>query len=76
MIRKDPLTCRVPDLALFVRDSVIEEDGYFHSAPQLAIEVLSPTETRREQTEKLRDYESIGVSEVWLVSPEAGTVEG
>jgi Uma2 family endonuclease len=39
------------------------------------IEILSPSETRKEITEKLRDYESIGVEEVWLVSPEARTVE-
>ena len=32
-------------------------------------------ETRREIGEKLRDYESIGVAEVWLVSPEVATVE-
>jgi Uma2 family endonuclease len=54
---------------------MIEQDGYIHSAPQLVIEVLSPSETRKEVVEKLRDYESIGVEEVWLVSPEARTVE-
>ncbi|PWU09692.1 MAG: hypothetical protein C5B51_05860 [Terriglobia bacterium] len=26
-------------------------------------------------TRKVRDYESIGIGEVWLVSPEARTVE-
>ncbi|MBZ5583276.1 MAG: Uma2 family endonuclease [Acidobacteriia bacterium] len=75
VIRRDPLTCREPDLALFDRGAMVVQDGYFHSPPQLAIAVLSPSETRRQIEEKLRDYESIGVPEVWLVSPEAGTLE-
>jgi Uma2 family endonuclease len=75
VIRKEPLTCRSPDVAVFERSTIIEQDGYIHSAPQLVIEVLSPSETRRKIGEKLRDYESIGVAEVWLVSPEAATVE-
>jgi Uma2 family endonuclease len=75
VIRRDPLTCRQPDLAVFDRATMVEEDGYVHSAPQLAIEVLSPSESRKESSEKLRDYESIGTKEVWLVSPEAATVE-
>jgi Uma2 family endonuclease len=75
VIRKEPLTCRSPDIAVFDRATMVEQDGYIHSAPQLVIEILSPSETRKEITEKLRDYESIGVEEVWLVSPEARTVE-
>jgi Uma2 family endonuclease len=75
VIRKEPLTCRNPDLVVFDRTSLIEENGYFHSAPQLAIEVLSPSETRRMTERKLRDYASIGTPEVWIISPEAGTVE-
>ena len=39
------------------------------------VEVLSPANTRSERSEKLRDYESLGVPEVWVVSPEAQTVE-
>lgn len=39
------------------------------------VEVLSPRNTRREFEEKLRDYASIGVPEVWVVSPEGLTVE-
>ena len=69
VIRKEPLTCRSPDIAVFLRSTMIEQDGYVHSAPQLVIEVLSPSETRKEIAAKLRDYESIGVEEVWLVSP-------
>ena len=75
IIRKSPLTSRVPDLAVFERSTIIEQDGYIHSAPQLLVEVLSPANTRREREEKLADYASIGVPEVWVVSPEARTVE-
>ena len=75
VIRTEPLTCRSPDVTVFERSTMVEKDGYYHSAPQLAIEVLSPSETRKEIAEKLSDYESIGVAEAWLVSPEAATVE-
>jgi Uma2 family endonuclease len=75
VIRRDPLTTRVPDLAVFVRNQIVEQEGYIHSAPELVVEVLSPANTRAERTDKLKDYESLGVPEVWVVSPEAQTVE-
>jgi Uma2 family endonuclease len=75
IIRTSPLTSRVPDLAVFDLSTMVEQDGYIHSAPQLAVEVLSPANTRREREEKLNDYASIGAPEVWVVSPEAKTVE-
>ena len=75
VIRRSPLTSRVPDLAVLETGTMIEQDGYVHSAPQLLVEVLSPGNTRREREEKLGDYASIGVPEVWVVSPEARTVE-
>ena len=69
------MTTRVPDIAVFIRKNVVEQDGYIHSAPELVVEVLSPTNTRAGRGEKLKDYESLGVPEVWVVSPEAQTVE-
>jgi len=75
VIRRDPITTRVPDIAVFIRQNVVEQDGYIHSAPELVVEVLSPANTRAERTEKLSDYESLGVPEVWVVSPEAQTIE-
>ena len=75
VIRRDPLSTRVPDIAVFIRKNVVEHDGYIHSAPELVVEVLSPANTRSERAEKLQDYESLGVPEVWVVSPEAQTVE-
>jgi Uma2 family endonuclease len=75
VIRRGPLTCRIPDIAVFEEETWVVIEGYFHSAPELAIEVLSPSETRRLTGERLRDYESIGILEVWIISPEAQTVE-
>jgi Uma2 family endonuclease len=75
IIRREPLTERVPDLAVFEASTIVEQDGYIHSAPQLVVEVLSPSNTRREREEKLGDYAALGVPEVWVVSPEARTVE-
>ncbi|MEO7142908.1 MAG: Uma2 family endonuclease [Bryobacteraceae bacterium] len=75
VIRQEPLTTREPDLALFIKSGIVERDGYIHSAPELVVEVLSPANTRVERYRKLRDYESLGVPEVWVVSPEAQTVE-
>ena len=75
VIRKEPLTCRVPDLAVFQKSGMVEEDGFIHSAPELVIEVLSPSSTRVELREKLADCESAGTGEVWVVSPEARRVE-
>src|SRR5439155_621006 len=75
IIRRDPLAMRIPDLAVFIKSNVVEHDGYIHSAPELVVEVLAPANTRSERQAKLRDYESLGVPEVWVASPEACTIE-
>jgi Uma2 family endonuclease len=72
VIRKSPLTVRVPDLAVFEKDSIVEHDGFIHSPPQLVAEVLAPGE---DPSRKLADYASLGVPEVWVISPETRTVE-
>jgi Uma2 family endonuclease len=72
VIRKAPLTVRVPDLAVFEKSTIIEQDGFIHSPPQLVAEVLAPGE---DLSRKLADYASLGVPEVWVVSPELRTVE-
>ncbi len=75
MISRDPLTCRSPDLALYWREKIVIQDGLYWSAPGLIVEVISPSETKRRKEEKLEDYATIGVPEVWLLSPEARSVE-
>ena len=65
-----------PDL-LFVaaeRREVIEEDGV-HGAPDLIVEVLSPSTGYYDLTHKKRVYAESGVQEYWIVDPLEQTVE-
>lgn len=75
VISERPLTCRTPDLAVFPRGSYRTKDGYFRSAPEVTVEVISPSETRRMIERKLADFESIATPEVWIVTPKSRTVE-
>jgi Uma2 family endonuclease len=75
MISREPLTCRSPDIVVYWVEKMVIQDGLHWSAPGLIVEVISPSENRRRKEEKLADYASIGVPEVWLVSPGAKTVE-
>ncbi len=48
--------------------------GLLQLAPDLAIEVLSPSETASELQEKLDDYKAAGTALVWVVDPVRRTV--
>lgn len=65
-----------PDL-LFIRQerlSIIQERGVF-GAPDLVIEILSPSTAQRDQEVKRRLYSEHGVEEYWIVDPQARVVE-
>jgi Uma2 family endonuclease len=72
-----PHTVRVPD-ASFVRADKLPIDGLrpgtMKFAPDLAIEVLSPSERAADIEEKLHDYISAGTSLVWIADPMRRTV--
>ncbi|HET6422165.1 MAG TPA: Uma2 family endonuclease [Planctomycetaceae bacterium] len=70
---------RVPD-ASFVRwertrDHRVPRDPICGIAPNLAVEVLSPSNTHREIERKRQEYFDAGVELVWIVEPELMTVE-
>ena len=61
-----------PDI-IFVssqRAAIIGDDN-IQGAPDLLIEVLSPSNRKRDQTLKRARYEALGVTEYWLVDPDA-----
>ena len=43
-------------------------------APDLAVEILSPTDLHENVSGKIREYFAAGVRQVWLISPEYRTV--
>ena len=75
IVHQSPLTSRVPDLAVFDSGTMVERDGYIHSAPSLIVEVMSPANRRRQRVEKLVDYASLGVPEFWVIWLEDRKVE-
>ena len=70
-------TVRSPDVA-FVRTDALPPNGlgagWMPAAPDLAVEVLSPSETRAGLEEKLRDYQTAGTTLMWIVNPASRTV--
>jgi len=69
-------TVRVPDVS-FVREArkSVTLDDLYNGAPDLAIEIISPSETYKMIDRKLQDYFAYGVQLAWLVYPDALTIE-
>jgi Uma2 family endonuclease len=76
VIRREPLRTRQPDL-MFISNArrYIIGRQVIEGGPDLVIEILSPSNTRRELEEKLQDYQVIGVREAWIIAPQGQTVE-
>jgi Uma2 family endonuclease len=53
----------------------LQEDGYWHGAPDLIIEVISPGSSRMDKVTKFNLYEQHGVREYWLADPETQSLE-
>ena len=77
LLEQDPDTVRAPDAA-FVRRERIEKagpvEGYWIGAPDLAVEVLSPSDTVRGVEGKVAQWLECGARAVWVVSPKLHTV--
>jgi Uma2 family endonuclease len=77
MIRFKLDLVRMPDVSFIRWDSVEDPDeienpvgAFLEVPPDLAVEVLSPSNTRREMEIKLDEYAKAGVKLVWYVDPE------
>lgn len=73
----DPERVRAPDVGFVSREKLpggLLPVGYLRCAPDLAVEVLSPTDNPVDVQQKVRDYLEAGTRLVWLVAPEAKTV--
>jgi Uma2 family endonuclease len=67
------IDCVEPDLLYLSRERESRQmtEDFLEGAPDLVIEVLSPSTKRVDQGVKLRLYERFGVPEYWIVDTEA-----
>jgi Uma2 family endonuclease len=61
---------RVPDVAWGSKEYLQKhiKDVYASSAPELCVEIISPSNTREEMKDKVELYLESGAKEVWLVT--------
>lgn len=66
----------VPDLVAVRADRVhlVEDRGIF-GAPDLIVEILSPSNKRYDRGRKRRLYASVGIPEYWIIDPIARSIE-
>jgi Uma2 family endonuclease len=78
MVRVEISQIRLPDLSFFswdhFPDRVLPPGAILSMSPDLAVEVLSPSNTRAEMRRKRREYFAGGTRLVWEVDPEERTV--
>jgi Uma2 family endonuclease len=65
------VTMRIPDLSFVAtaRVGAANHKGYYYLAPDLAIEVVSPSESKKDTSEKVADYLRFGTQQVWVIDP-------
>jgi Uma2 family endonuclease len=76
-LASDPDVVRAPDVA-FIRQERVDEvgdvEGYWPGAPDLAVEVVSPSDTYGDVEEKVLDWLEAGARMVIVVMPRRRTV--
>jgi Uma2 family endonuclease len=68
---------RVPDVGVILKQSLPDgklPDGFGDRAPDLAIEIVSPSEDMPDLLRKVGEYFESGAQEVWLLFPETQRV--
>ena len=69
----DDKTMLVPDISVICEKDKFTEQ-YFDGAPDLVVEVLSPSTRKKDMTLKLSKYAEAGVREYWIIDPKKETV--
>ena len=77
LLEQNPDTVRAADAAFVRRERVDQAglvEGYWVGAPDLAVEVLSPSDTVRRVEGKVAQWLEAGTRMLWVVSPRLRTV--
>jgi len=74
LLRRGPDTVRAPDISFIRKDRAVDTGrGYFPGAPDLAVEVLSPSDRYAAVARKVSQYLSAGTRLVWVLDPYSRT---
>jgi len=77
VLEQQPDTLRGPDVGVILKERIPAEglpDDWWEGAPDLAVEIVSRTQTAHDLARKALEYLQAGTKMVWVVDPESKTV--
>ncbi|MBI5348463.1 MAG: Uma2 family endonuclease [Chloroflexi bacterium] len=78
LLSRDPDTVRAADVGFISAARIpaagVPQTGYWHLAPDLAVEVVSPNDDPDDIQEKLEEYLNAGTKMVWVIYPKRKSV--
>ena len=77
ILARDPDVVRSPDVAFVRTDRLPPKDqrrAFLELAPDLAVEIVSPSDSSSDVNDKVMQYLKLGVKLVWLVYPSTKSV--
>jgi len=74
-VRLWPGKIREPDIMFYTQAHQERIDEQVSAPPDLAAEIISPGTRKTDRHDKFYEYAQAGISEYWLVDPEAQTIE-
>ncbi len=76
-LRRDPETLRAPDVAFISNERIAliaDPKKFSEVPPDLAVEVLSPSNSQVDMGRKVEQYLAAGVRSVWVLEPDKRTL--
>jgi len=75
-VHSNPDLVRAPDTSFIQKSRLAGKlpKGFFEGAPDLAVEVLSPDDSKREVDKKIKMWLEHGTTSVWLADPASRTI--
>jgi Uma2 family endonuclease len=76
LLERNPDTVRGADVAFVSTErlALYKDEAYFPTAPDLAIEVLSPSNRKQQMAERVKAFFAVGVRLIWCIDPNRRTV--
>lgn len=77
VLEQQPDTLRGPDVGVILKERIPPEglpDDWWEGAPDLAVEIVSRSQTAHDLAKKALEYLQAGTKMVWVIDPESRTV--